>query len=339
MRRASAHVLVLMTSAALLGLSASPVAASSASGEHAVATTASSAHSTLFGVTVGSTGILKQDTAEFGHLPIIHVFYPGLPGSWTRGVLAAAKSAVVLSFNAKPSAILSGADNAKLSHFFDTAPTGHPIYYNFVHEPEDNIARGQFSAASYRAAWAHIVRLADAAHNSDLHSTLVLMSYDLRPGSHRDWRNYLPGGGIINVLAWDGYPAGAAGSHSKGLQLTPPAQFLGPDIAVAKAAGMRFGFAEFGTPLVHGRAAWLTSVGSYLKSSGALFGTYFDSAPPLPSMRLHDSASITAWRHVVAQSGNDGTSHGTVPSIVASPGLAAPPAAGTAAVRAWRKRV
>ena len=48
-----------------------------------------------------------------------------------------------------------------LEHFFDTAPTGHPIYYVYYHEPEDNIAHGEFTAADYKAAWAHVVALAN----------------------------------------------------------------------------------------------------------------------------------------------------------------------------------
>jgi hypothetical protein len=302
MGRAFAHFVVLVALAPLLGLSAFHVAGSATTGARSsvMVVTHTNSASTLLGVSVATTKMYKQDTAEFGHLPIIHVFDPGLPNAnaWNRGILSQAKSAVLISFNAKPSAILSGADNHQLSGFFNSAPTGHPIYYNYIHEPEDNIEKGQFSASSYVAAWAHIVALAKAAHNSDLHSTLILMSYDLRPGSHRNWRNYFAGAGVISVLAWDGYPAGAAGGHGK-LALTPPAQFMGPGIAVSKSVGLPFGFGEFGTPLVKGRAAWLTSVGEFLKSSGALFGTLFDSAPPFPSMRLTDSASIDAWRHVI----------------------------------------
>lgn len=305
MGRAFAHFVVLVALAPLLGLSAFHLAGSATTGARSpvmvVTHTHTNSASTLLGVSVATTNMYKQDTAEFGHLPIIHVFDPGLPSAnaWSRGILSQAKSAVLISFNAKPSAILSGADNHQLSGFFNSAPTGHPIYYNYIHEPEDNIKKGQFSASSYVAAWAHIVALAKAAHNSDLHSTLILMSYDLRPGSHRNWRNYFAGAGVISVLAWDGYPAGAAGGHGK-LALTPPAQFMGPGIAVSKSVGLPFGFGEFGTPLVKGRAAWLTSVGEFLKSSGALFGTLFDSAPPFPSMRLTDSASIGAWRHVLS---------------------------------------
>jgi hypothetical protein len=107
---------------------------------------------------------------------------------------------------------------------FDTAPTGHPIYYVYYHEPEDNIAADQFKAADYKAAWAHVVKLADAAHNPWLHSTLVLMNWDLEHGSGRNWKDYLPGGGIISTLGWDAYPVGSAVNNNP--QPMPP-QFMG----------------------------------------------------------------------------------------------------------------
>ncbi|MGD0683709.1 MAG: FlgD immunoglobulin-like domain containing protein [Streptosporangiaceae bacterium] len=253
---------------------------------------------TLIGASVANTSLLGQDTAEFGHMPIIRVYYPGLPSAnaWTNGLPAVNHSAVIVSFNALPSAILSGADDGALSHFFDTAPTGHVIYYSYWHEPEDNIANGQFTAAAYRAAWAHIVALADAADNPDLRSTLILMAWDLDSASHRDWQDYLPSGNIISTLGWDAYPANFS-------SLTPPAEFMGQAVAVSKAAGLPFGFSEFGTSAVAGRAAWLTDVGNYLIQSGAQFGTLFDSSPPYPSMKLTDAASITAWRNVIALSG------------------------------------
>jgi hypothetical protein len=252
----------------------------------------------LMGASIPSQADLTRDTGQFGRMGITRVYYTGLPqaNAWTTGLPAANKSAVIVSFNALPNAILSGADNAVLSHFFDTAPRGNAIYYSLNHEPEEHIAVGQYSASAYRAAWAHVVALADAAHNPDLHSTLILMAYDLRPASHRDWRNYLPGGGIISTLAWDAYPPGAR-------QLTPPAQFLAPEVAASKAAGLPFGFAEFGVTDLSGRPAWLTAVGSYLMKSGALFGTLFDSTPPgTPDLTITDSASAAAWRNIVAES-------------------------------------
>jgi hypothetical protein len=101
---------------------------------------------------------------------------------------AANKSAVIVSFKAQPKTILSGQDDTALSHFFDTAPTGNPIYWSYYHEPEGNIADGEFTLADYKAAWAHVVSLASAAHNRDLHSTLILggmTSARLRTGDGR----------------------------------------------------------------------------------------------------------------------------------------------------------
>jgi hypothetical protein len=234
-------------------------------------------------------------------MPIIRVFYSGLPSTnaWTTGSPAANKSAVVVSFNALPDAILSGADDATLSHFFDTAPTGHPIYYSYYHEPEIHIADGQFTMSAYRAAWAHVVSLADAAHNPDLRSTLILTSWDLNPQSGRNWKNYLAAGGIISTLAWDDYPPGTVDDHDP--QATPPVNFMSAEVAAAKSAGLPFGFAEFSLATETGRPAWLRDVASYLQSSGALFGTLFESAG-FPTTELHDVASVQAWRSAVADS-------------------------------------
>ena len=166
----------------------------------------------LLGSSVLSLPDLAADTSAFGRLPIVRVYYRGLPSpdAWTTGLAEANHSAVIVSFKALPTTILSGADDAALRHFFDTAPSGHPIYYSYYHEPEDNIEAGQFKLGDYKAAWARVVKIADAAHNPYLHSTLILMSWDLVKASHRYWKNYLPGGGIISTLGWDAYPVGSA---------------------------------------------------------------------------------------------------------------------------------
>jgi hypothetical protein len=255
---------------------------------------------TLFGTSVSSVDALDQATAKYGHMPIVRVYYPGLPGAnaWTTGLPAAAHSDVVVSFKAQPDAILSGSDDAALRHFFDTAPTGHTIYYSYYHEPEDNIAAGQFSATAYKEAWAHIVALADSAHNPSLKSTLILMAWDLSPHSGRNWKNYLPGGGIITTLGWDAYPAGSVGD--KNPQLQPPSAFMGQAVAASRSAGLPFGFAEFGLATASGRPGWLSQVAAYISASGAVFGTYFDSSRWI-SMHLTDPASISVWRQVVQQ--------------------------------------
>lgn len=253
----------------------------------------------LLGSSAASTTQLTQFSSHFGHMPIVRVYYPGLPSAnaWTgSGKAGANHSAVIVSFKAQPSAILSGADDNTLKFFFDSAPATHPIYYSYYHEPEDNIAAGQFSLADYKAAWAHVAALAKAAHNPQLHSTLILMAYDLDKSSGRNWRDYLPSGGIISTLGWDAYPAGAI--SGKDVKLTPPATFMGPAIAASRSVGLPFGFAEFNVPDIPGRPGWLTDVGNYVMNSGALFGTLFEGN----GSQISDSPSIAAWHAEVQAS-------------------------------------
>ncbi len=281
--------------------------------------TSSSATVPLLGSSVLSMPDLGTDTSDFGRMPIVRVYYPGLPNpnAWSTGLAAANHSAVIVSFKALPTDILSGADDSALKHFFDTAPTGHPIYYTYYHEPEDNIERGEFKLADYKAAWAHVVAIANAAHNPELHSTLILMSWDLDKASHRNWKDYLPGGGIISTLGWDAYPVGSATNVNP--QLTSPTAFMGPAIAAAKSVGLPYGFPEFGLSTANGRPGWLKEVGKYIMKSGALFASYFDGNQQYPTLRLTDAASISVWKSFVTASRNGGPTPNPSPSKSPSP--------------------
>jgi hypothetical protein len=281
----------------------------------------------MLGSSYASLSELSQVTSAFGHMPVVRVYYPGLPAAdaWgANGKAGANHSAVVVSFKALPNTILSGADDAVLSHFFDAAPTNHPIYYSYYHEPEDNIAAGQFTLADYKQAWAHVAALANAAHNPQLHSTLILMAFDLEKSSGRQWKDYLPAGNVISTLGWDAYPAGAVAD--KNPQLTPPATFMGPAVAASRSVGLPFGFAEFGVQDLPGRAAWLNSVGSYILNSGAVFGTLFKGA------QMSDNSSISAWRGAVSTAVAEiaaGTPAPTITPTITPPASAAPTPAPT----------
>ena len=78
----------------------------------------------LLGSSVLSPANLTRTTAQFGHMPIVRVYFPGLPGhyAWTS-IAGVNRSAVIVSFKARPAAILSGADDARLRQFFATAPS------------------------------------------------------------------------------------------------------------------------------------------------------------------------------------------------------------------------
>ena len=196
-----------------------------------------------------------------------------------------------------------------------------PSYY---HEPEGNIADGQFTLADYKAAWAHVVALANAAHNPDLHSTLILGGYDFSPSAHRSWKDYLPGGGIISTLGWDAYPPGSAKNENP--IAAAPDTFMAQEIAAAKSVGLPYGFAEFGLSTPVGRPAWLSDVGNYLMHSGALFATYWNGNAQYPTLKLTDAASVAVWKSFVAQSGSSTTG----PAPAPAPSSPAPSPTGTA---------
>jgi hypothetical protein len=158
------------------------------------------------------------------------------------------------------------------------------------------------------------------------------MSWDLVKASHRNWRNYLPGGGIISVLGWDAYPVGSATNVHP--QLTPPGGFLGPAIAASKSVNLPYGFPEFGLSTPRGRPGWLKSVGNYIMHSGALFASYFDGNQQYPTLRLTDTASIKVWRGYVAASRNgDPTPAPPSPTPTPSPSQSAAASSGVAVTR------
>ena len=165
--------------------------------------TSNTTNATLFGATASNGAALSRATSQFGRMPIIRVYYNGLPDPhvWTTGSPGINHSAAIISFRSPPDVVLSGADDAALSRFFDTAPTSRTTYYTYYHEPETLVQEHAFTVSSYRAAWAHIVALADKAHNPNLKSTLILMSWDLNPRSGINWKDYLPAAGSSALSA------------------------------------------------------------------------------------------------------------------------------------------
>jgi len=199
------------------------------------------------------------------------VYLPGLPSTnaWSTGLAGANRSAIVISFKALPEDIILGYDNGALANFFDTAPRMCPFYYSYWHEPEDNIAAGQFTLADYLKAWADVVSLADAAHKHRASLDPRADGLGRPPALGRNWRSYFPPGTSSPP---------SAGLVSRGRVGTPsPASFMAADVAVSRAAHLRFGSASS----THHRPRppnWLSAVGAYIRASGAAYGTLYDSA-------------------------------------------------------------
>jgi hypothetical protein len=238
---------------------------------------------------------------EFGALPVDRVYYPGLPSGWP-GNAGYGGSTVAVSFKASPQQVLTGAYDATLSNWFQTAPRDRDIYWTYYHEPEDNMARGEFTSADYKAAWTRIAALAAQAQNPHLHSTLILMCYTLSPYSGRTFSDYYPGSSVIDVLGFDCYNQ----DWAKGEYISPATQFA-PVLAASAQTGKPFAITEFasqlaaGDPTGTGRAAWLGASAAWLSANGALLVTYFDS-PHSAEYRLLDTPSLLAWKAAIATS-------------------------------------
>lgn len=263
---------------------------------------------TLFGASVQKLGtetfaqaIARQDAA-YGRMPISRVFYntPG-PQPWP-GDAGESHRPVVVSFFYAPPDVTAGTYDAALRSWFRTAPRSYDVFWSYLHEPEDNVTRGEFTAAQYRAAWRHIATLARAAGNQHLRSTLILMCWTLAANSGLNWTDYYAGPTAVSMVAFDCYNHGwRQGKY------TDPARMFRDVTAWHQSSHLPWGIAEVGSIRMawdttgDGRAAWLRSIGAWL-SGGAVFVNYFD-VHKRTDYRLTDTPSREAWRQVVASSG------------------------------------
>lgn len=262
---------------------------------------------TLFGSHMTTSGISAEDSlrrvdAEFGRVPVVRVFDPGLPMEWNhrRNDLLKGRT-MVLSFRARPQDVLSGKDDAFFRRWFAEAPDDRTIYWSYIHEPEPLIQAGQFTATQYRAAWRRLAELADEACKPHMFSTLILTGWTAEPASGRDYRTYDAGPAVVHVLAWDTYN-GATDKHRADYESIDT--FLAPAVQISVADGRPWGIAELGSRVVpgddgRGRAAWLRAVGSYVIAHQAAFVTYFQSTRG-GDWRLNDPYSLRVWSGFVA---------------------------------------
>ncbi len=167
--------------------------------------TGSSSGSTLFGASMwqksGETWPQTFNRLEgvYGRIDFVRAFL-GAPRSDWSGYLSVGPRPMNVSFKAAPKEILSGRHDATLRTWFRSAPTDRPVWWTYYHEPENDIQRGAFNAADYRAAWKHVVAIADANAPKNLKATLVLMDWTADPKSGRNWKDYYAGSAYIDVF-------------------------------------------------------------------------------------------------------------------------------------------
>lgn len=263
--------------------------------------------STDFGVTLDIPSGMnineawKHAVSSYGTPEMVRIFHPGPPSGWNAAKVAGGADLAV-SFKIQPREVLSGAYDAALRTWFNTAPRDVQVYWTYFHEPEDDISRGEFTASDYRAAWKRIAAIAEDVCAPNLHSTLILMDWTVDPRSKRSFDDYYPGSAYIDVLGWDPYNPWQNNTGYK-----DPAAIFDPVIAVSNRYGKPFAIAETGSLVMPGddgrqRAAWIKKAADHLRASGAVYVAYFDTQTPKGNdFRLIDSHSRAAWRAVIAE--------------------------------------
>lgn len=261
--------------------------------------------STKFGISLSSgSGSLLEDLQEeearFGkRISVVRTWDPSAPptNAWTKRAAWYGTRWVVTSMRMPPQEVLAGKHDAAIRNFFSTAPSSAPIFWNYFHEPEDEIKAGQFTASQYRSAFRRIVDIGAGYCKSNLYPTLVLMNWTVNPASKLNWADYYPGSSYISVLAWDPYN----GANGDATTYRTAEDIFGTVVSVSRAAGKPFGIAETGSIRIPGdssglgRAQWLTKIGTYLKDNRAVFVTYFQSTRK-GDFELRDTPSVTAYK-------------------------------------------
>jgi hypothetical protein len=253
----------------------------------------------------GSNAEMLASQKLYGGFDIWRSFWPGLPNGWSK-YEGFNGSAINVSFKADPKDVLAGRHDAALTAWFSSAPVDKQIYWTYFHEPEDDIERGSMSAADYRAAWNHVMGLADSTGKRNLHATLVLMAWSTKAVSKRNVADYFPSDNDaschaapstcrsrIEVMAWDGYSP----------SLGAPNEVFDGAVAATKSRSKSFAVAETGYDQDKGAtperyAAWLPTLADYLQQHDAVYVTYFNTNNGGRYV-MTDKVVQDAWRSIL----------------------------------------
>lgn len=190
---------------------------------------------------------------------------------------------IAYSFKGTPTSIIAGNSDAAFRQFLtdakayttDPANPTAKVYWTYFHEPEDDIAKGNFTAADYRAAWAHLIAISNEAalNTPDVQSALILMKFTLEAGSGRTFTDYYPP--AVDNLFWDTY---------KFQTTTSIASMVDPLVANSNQFGKPWGIAETGVSVHHTDAARQTALhdlAAYIatRATKPRIVTYFNSDP------------------------------------------------------------
>jgi len=291
--------------AALVGFQALTVASPSTAAGANVTYTSSQADSMKYGYSTPAAGGISTAAAVTRQVNtygggVIRRYYNRFPASWSTINSQSHGLPLIISFKMAPKDVNAGTYDSRLTAWFKAAPA-RKTWWSYMPEPEDDIQRGQYSAAAFRTAYARIAGLARKANNSQLISTLTLMAYTAGScgnGSTRNIMDYWPGSSNVDQIAFDCTNLGI-----KAGRYTPPSDMLGDARDAAAKLGKPWGLGEIESQKLSGddgsgRAAWLVATAKFVAANGGRFACYFDESLGV-DYRLTDTKSRAGWRSVV----------------------------------------
>jgi hypothetical protein len=222
------------------------------------------------------------------------------------------------SFNLPPADVAAGRDDAKLKTFIASTPKN--IILTNYHEPEQEIAKGLFTAAQFRASIVRLSTLVRAQNKIDggTRRVSVILMYDTvygfkgrNPMDYWPGRNPATGVNYADLISFDTYALphatqtpGIPKGFTDGLKWQSASQLLDPSIAFAAKIGSpwmvsEFGFLEDITNPMH-KAQAITDFVNYARLHGAVAVEYWDAYGTRADWQLRSGANaVSAWKAIV----------------------------------------
>ncbi len=230
------------------------------------------------------------------------------------------------SFNLPPAGVANHQYDAQLTTFIKSSPKN--VILDLWHEPEENIEKGQFTAAQFVAAqrvFANLVHSLNSSDNAQRRVAVCLMRVTVNHYKNRNPNNYWPGKdangkNYADLIAFDAYAlphatntAGIPPGYTDGVNWQSPSTILGPLVKWAGTIGSPWMVSEFGyLEDVHDpmrRANAITAFVNYARQKAAVAVEYWDDKGQRADWRLRwstppgtqsgNSNAASAWKAAV----------------------------------------
>jgi len=249
----------------------------------------------------------QAQVAGVGALPVRRTFDgPNSGGVGANGIptaLSASRAASdvaagrVSVHSFKPSPMTTGAAggfDTQLTAFYDSVPDDHTYIGVIWHEPEDEVAAGTFTAATWRGANIRAAQRMKALSRPNLKFAICLRGFRTAfsyGGFAQFWEPAMDD--LVDYILFDPYKDGGAGIPST------YAEYMASSMEFARSKGKRVGIAEWGinkTNTDSVRAAWVEQCWEWAKAQPDVdFSLYWHAKVSTAPAEDFTADPATSW--------------------------------------------